>query len=92
MSRQQVRVHIFHQNYTLVTDEDPKEVERVAHELDELMATIASRAGTGDASRVAVLACLHLADKLKQAEKKLAAFESRSEEIAGMLEEALAKS
>ncbi len=91
MSRQQVRVHIFHQNYTLLTDEDPKEVERVAQEIDELMATIANRLGTGDATRVAVLACMHLADKLRQAQNKLGAFESKSEAIAGLLAATLAE-
>jgi hypothetical protein len=38
---------------------------------------------------VAVLTCLHLADKLHAAEKRLQAFEDKSGRIAAMLEETL---
>ena len=58
-------------------------------QIDDLMTSIASRPGSGDATGVAVLACLHLADKLRAAEKKLKSFEDKSERIALMLEEAL---
>jgi len=37
---------------------------------------------------LAVLACLHLADKLRAAEKKLRRFEDKSEEISSLLEDA----
>jgi len=90
MPKQPVRVHIFNQTYTLLADGDPGEVEAVAHEIDELMANIANRAGTGDSTRVAVLACLHLADKLRTTEAQLRFIEDKSARIAGILEQALA--
>lgn len=89
MSRQPVRVQIFNQSYSLLVDGDPKEVEEIAHQLDELMYTISSRTAQGDATRVAVLACLHLADKLRAAEKQIQSFEDKSERFALLLEEAL---
>jgi cell division protein ZapA len=90
MPRQPIRVHIFNQSYTRLADEDdPGAVEEIAHQIDELMTSIASRPGSGDATAVAVLACLHLADKLRAAEKKLKSIEDKSERIARMLEEAL---
>ncbi len=89
MSKQPVRVHIFNQSYTLLADGDPGEVEAVAHQIDELMVSIASRAGTGDSTRVAVLACLHLADQLRSTEARLHQLEDKSARIAGILEEAL---
>lgn len=89
MPRQSVRVHIFNQTYTLLADEDSSQVEQIARQIDELMVSIAGRASTGDATRVAVLACFHLADKLRTAERKLRQFEDRSEEIATLLESAL---
>ena len=89
MSKQPVRVHIFNQTYTLLADGDPGEVEAVAHQIDELMVTIASRAGTGDSTRVAVLACLHLADRLRSTETQLHQLEDKSARIAGILEQAL---
>ena len=89
MPKQPVRVHIFNQSYTLLADGDPREVEAVAHEIDELMSNIASSSGTGDSTRVAVLACLHLADKLRTTEAQLHQIEDKSARIAGILEEAL---
>lgn len=89
MPKQPVRVHIFNQSYTLLADGDPGEVETVAHEIDELMSNIANRSGTGDSTRVAVLACLHLADKLRTTEAQLRVIEDKSARIAGLLERAL---
>jgi cell division protein ZapA len=89
MPKQPVRVHIFNQTYTLLADGDPGEVEAVAHEIDDLMATIANHAGTGDSTRVAVLACLHLADKLRSTQAQLRLIEDKSARIAGILEQAL---
>jgi hypothetical protein len=39
-----------------------------------------------------VLACLHLADKLRAAERQLRLFEDKSVQIASLLEEALVES
>ena len=89
MPRQQIRVHIFNQTYTLLTDGDEAEVQAIAHEIDELMTSIANRASTGDSTRVAVLACLHLADKLKSSEKKLRVFEDQSGRLSELLDSAL---
>jgi cell division protein ZapA len=71
-SKQPIRVNIFNQIYTVVTAGDPNDTLAVAHEVDELMSTIARRAGNLDSTRAAVLACLHLADRLRVIEKQLA--------------------
>jgi cell division protein ZapA len=89
MSRQPVRVQIFNQSYSLLVDGDPGEVQEIAHQVDELVAAIASRTSSSDSTKVAVLACLHLADKLRAAEKQLQLFEDKSGRIATLLEEAL---
>lgn len=85
MAKQPVRVHIFNQSYTLLSDGDPSEVQALAHDVDELMTSIAGRGGSGDASRVAVLACLHLADKLRTSQNKLRDLEGKSSKIAELL-------
>ena len=90
MPRQSVRVQIFHQSYTLLTEGDPAELQAVAQQIDELMTSIAGRTHSGDSAQIAVLAWLHLADKLRAAETKLASYERKSEQISEMLEEALA--
>jgi cell division protein ZapA len=70
-SKQVVRITIFNQIYSVTTSGDPQEMEALAHEVDELMSSIARRAGNLDATRTAVLACLHLADRLRGAEREL---------------------
>jgi cell division protein ZapA len=75
--RKTVRVTIFNQSYTLAAADDPAEMESLAHAVDELMSEIAQRAGNVDGNRVAVLACLHLADRLRGLERELADLKAR---------------
>src|ERR1035441_10090637 len=63
--RQQVRVTILSRPYTLLTSGDSREVEEVAASVNELMLSIAGKAPNADSTRIAVLACLHLADRLR---------------------------
>ena len=75
--RKGVRVTIFNQTYTLRTAGEPGEVEALAHAVDELMSDIAQQAANADANRVAVLACLHLADRLRTLERELSELKAR---------------
>ena len=88
-----VRVTILGQPYTLRAKGDPLEVERLAQSVDELMHSIASKSPNADSSHIAVLACLHLADRLNSLEQDLGALKQRverkSEEFAGLLDQAL---
>jgi cell division protein ZapA len=92
--KQPVRVTILSRPYTLLATGDPREVEEVAASVDELMLSIAARAPNADSTRIAVLACLHLADKLRMLERDLTSLKTRvdrkSEEFAGILEQLLA--
>jgi len=72
LEKKTVRVTIFNQSYSLVTTGKESDVEDLAHRVDELMSNIARGTNT-DASRIAVLACMHLADELRSAEKKIEA-------------------
>jgi len=92
--KQPVRVTILSRPYTLLAAGDPREVEEVAASVDELMLSIASKAPHADSTRIAVLACLHLADKLRTLERDLNLLRRRvdrkSEEFASMLEQLIA--
>src|SRR5664279_3887418 len=89
--RQPVRVTILSRSYTLLAAGDPREVEEVAARVDELMLSIAAKAPNADSTRIAVLACLHLADKLRTLERDLDCLKQRvdrkSGELAGLLEQ-----
>src|SRR5689334_7031072 len=92
-SKQVVRITIFNQTYSVTTSGNPSETEALAHEVDELMSSIARRAGNLDATRTAVLACLHLADKLRTMERQLSSLresvDQRTRTIADLLDQVI---
>lgn len=65
-----VRVTIFQQPYTLRASGEPGEAEALAQAVDNLMNQIATRMPGNDPTRVAVLASLHLADRVRQLERE----------------------
>jgi cell division protein ZapA len=76
-STEPVRVTIFNQTYSLVSTGDSGQVEELAQMVDDLMTSISIRAGNLDATRTAVLACLHLADQLRALQHDLEELRSR---------------
>lgn len=94
--KQTVRVTIFNQSYTLSTSGDPASTELLAQQIDELMSNIARRAGNLDSTRTAVLACLHLADRLRAVEQELEqlrqAVDHRTRDFASLLDGVLKQS
>jgi len=87
--RKTVRVTIFNQSYSLLASDEPGEVENLAHYVDDLMTSIAARGGNVDTARTAVLACLHMADKLVTIEKELNSLKARIEMRSGELSKLL---
>jgi cell division protein ZapA len=88
--KQPVRVTILSRPYTLLATGDPREVEEVAASVDELMLSIAAKAPNADSTRIAVLACLHLADQLRHAQQEIEQLRQHQDigsgEYAAMLE------
>jgi len=87
-------VTILSRPYTLLATGDPRETEEVAAEVNDLMLSIAAKAPNADSTRIAVLACLHLADKVRTMERDLNRLKERvdrkSEEFSQMLEQLIA--
>ncbi len=94
--KQTVRVTIFNQTYAIASSGDPAATQDLARLVDELMSSIARRAGNLDTSRTAVLACLHLADRLRETEQELAALRGtvtqKTRDFSLVLDRALASS
>lgn len=84
--KQPVRVTILGQQYTLLSSGDAREVMELAQEVDDLMLSIAKRQPNADSTRVAVLACLHLADRLRTLKQRV---DRKSEEFATLLGQVL---
>ncbi|MGJ5817181.1 cell division protein ZapA [Paludibaculum fermentans] len=84
-----VRVTIFQQPYTLRSSGESGDTEALAHAVDDLMNQIATRSAGADPTRVAVLACLHLADKVRQREQEYNRLRTRLEGLEERLTETL---
>jgi cell division protein ZapA len=83
-SKQPVKVTIYNSAYTLLAQGDPQELIDAASAVDDLMHSIASRSATSDSTRIAVMACLHLADKLRRLDSTMKA---RTNEIVALLDQ-----
>lgn len=70
-AKRPVRITILDQTYTVLTAAEEREVQELADSVNQLMAAIAARSPAADSMRVAVLACLHLADRLRALEREL---------------------
>jgi len=75
-----VRVTILNRSYTLLAAGEEREVQELADSVNELMSAIAARAPKADNLHIAVLACLHLADRLRALEAELEEFRQRVEQ------------
>ena len=88
-NRQQVKVTILNQSFTLLTTGNPADMIELANYVDELMSSIARKSPNLDSTRVAVFACLHLADQIRTRGNEPRVPEEKVLELARMLEEAI---
>lgn len=88
-NRQQVKVTILNQSFTLLTTGNPADMIELANYVDELMSSIARKSPNLDSTRVAVFACLHLADQIRTRGNETRVPEEKVLELARMLEEAI---
>ncbi|MFN7921091.1 MAG: cell division protein ZapA [Bryobacteraceae bacterium] len=84
--RKQVKVTILNQSFTLLTTGNPQDMVDLANKVDELMISIARKSPNLDSTRIAVFACLHLADQLRSTETT---FEAKARQFATLLDRAL---
>ena len=82
-----VRVTIFNQSYNVSTAGDEAETQELAQRVDDLMSSIARRAGNLDTTRTAVLACLHMADRLRAVERQLAGMTDKTRDLTELLDQ-----
>jgi cell division protein ZapA (FtsZ GTPase activity inhibitor) len=87
-----VRVTIFNRTYALRSTEGDGLTE-LAHQVDDQMRAIASQAGNADSTQVAVLACLHYADRVRELELEVAGLktnvQNKARQFSIMLDQAI---
>ena len=81
--KQTVRVTILSRPYSLRTSGNPRDVEEVASTVNDLMLSIAGKSPDADSTRIAVLAALHFADKVRSLEQDLDAARRRLDDQTG---------
>jgi cell division protein ZapA len=85
-SAQKIKVTIFGETYTLVTDESEEFVRATAAAVDILMTDMAKRMGNVESRKVAVFAALQLASKKLAFERTV---DLRSKELSKRIDESL---
>lgn len=70
-----VRVDIYGQNYTIRTEDSGDRLLALADMVDQRMKEIARGTSTVDSLKVAILAALHIAEELHQAQQQLADYD-----------------
>ena len=93
MTTESISVEIYDQVYHL-RGTDPEYIAGLAHVVDAKMRAVSANGATVDSLRVAVLACLNIADELECLRERYAALagsvtqsRSRSASLAGMLDD-----
>ena len=86
-------VQIFGKEYPIASDQNPEYIRKLAEFVDKEMGKIAERTQTAPPNRVAVLACLNIADDLirvrSEKEKFIRLVEGRIKNIKKTLEKKL---
>lgn len=89
MTAKKYKVTIFGDSYGLVTDEPEEHVMQTASMVDAHMTEIANRLESVDSKKLAVLAALQIASKLRQAEQAINQGHERNLHLADAIDSAL---
>ena len=82
-------VHIFDDQYTLVSDELQEHIDQSAAFVDSLMQDIAKKSGVKDVKKVAVLAALCTASTMLHLEKQVEHNKHKEDELVARIEQEL---
>jgi len=83
------KVIIFDDPYSLISDESQEKISQSANLVDSLMREIDNKLSTKDPKKIAVLAALHIANKVLKVEEELKRYISRESELVTILERSL---
>jgi cell division protein ZapA len=94
-SKNKVRVNIYGEEYTVLSDGEVEYIRDVAAFVDRKMRQMADRTSNKSPSRIAILAALNMADELfherQKGETELTSVRKRTNDIISLLDERLAE-
>jgi len=80
-----LKIKIFNDQYSLVSDENEQDVVKAASLVNDLMKEISEKSGIGDAKKIAVLAALKVANTLVHLEKNIACYQEKQEKLVELI-------
>ena len=86
---QRCKVHIFGDEYSLVTNEPAEHIVQAAHMVDVLMREISEKSAISQEKKVAVLAALRMASKIVALESEIAQERQKEKTIIEQIDKAL---
>jgi len=86
LEKKNIKIEIFGDHYSLLSDEDEKDVLSAAKLIDSLMKDIADRSGLYDQKKIAVLAALQISSKLIRLESSIKKYETTYNNIIELIE------
>jgi len=85
METKKLKVEIFNDQYSLISDENEQDLLNAAQLVDELMKKISEKSGIGDAKKVAVLAALKISRQLVNLQHCLDGYKDEQERLAKLI-------
>jgi len=86
IEKKKLRIEIFNDQYSLVSDEREQDVLKASQVVDKLMREIADKSGLHDDKKIAVLAALQIANKIVNLENSLLYYEDKQRELTNIIE------
>lgn len=86
---QNLKIHIFGEEYSLVSDESHEHIEKAAMLVDAYMREIAEKGTLANEKKIAILGALRLASKLVQLESTIQQCNKKEQDLIAYLNQAL---
>lgn len=81
IEKKKLKIEIFNDQYSLISDEQEAVVSKACHIVDTLMREIADKSGLHDEKKIAVLTALQMASKLVNLENSLQCYRKKCKEL-----------
>jgi len=85
MGTKKLKIEIFNEQYSLVSDEAEQDIIKAAQVVDELMREISEKSGICETQKIAVLAALKISSQLVNLQRCLDCYKKEQERLAELI-------